>query len=101
MVQLALMFPAGITDDIIATMLLHDVIEEAYQKDRLNGDDSEALLDRISYVKMIARSLPTNSSIRESVMLLTTLPASNETPEQKAERNYLQIDWITSKWLSE
>lgn len=85
MAQLALLFP-GITDDMIATILLHDVIEETYQKDRLRGDNSKALLDRISYVKMIARSLPTNSSIRESVMLLTTLPASNETPEQKMER---------------
>lgn len=85
MAQLALLFP-GITDDMIATILLHDVIEETYQKDRLRGDNSKPLLDRISYVKMIARSLPTNSNIRESVILLTTLPASNETPEQKAER---------------
>lgn len=85
MTLLALMFP-GITDDMVATILLHDVIEETYQKDRLRGDNSKALLDRISYVKMIARSLPTNSSIRESVMLLTTLPASDETLEQKTER---------------
>ena len=82
MAQLALMFP-GITDDMIATILLHDVIEETYQKDRLKGDNSEALLDRVSYIDLIARSLPTNSSIRESVILLTTLPASNETSEQK------------------
>lgn len=85
MALLALLF-SGITDDIVATILLHDVIEETYQKDRLRRDNSKTLLDRISYVKMVARSLPTNSSIRESVMLLTTLPASNETPEQKAER---------------
>ena len=86
MVQLALMFPAGITDDIIATMLLHDVIEEAYQKDRLNGDDSEALLDRVGYVNMVAQGLPTKPDILKSVILLTTIPAHNETPKQKVER---------------
>ena len=85
MALLALWFP-GITDDIVATMLLHDVIEETYQKDRLNGDNLGIRPDRTGYADMIARSLPTNSSIRESIILLTTLPASNETPEQKAER---------------
>jgi hypothetical protein len=85
MAQLALMFP-GITDDMVATILLHDVIEETYQKDRLNGDSSGIRLDRAGYADMIARSLPIKSSIRESVILLTTLPASNESPEQKIER---------------
>lgn len=85
MAQLALMFP-GITDDMVATILLHDVIEETHQKDRLNGDSSGIRLDRAGYADMIARSLPIKSSIRESVILLTTLPASNESPEQKIER---------------
>ena len=85
MTLLALMFP-WITDDIVATILLHDVIEETYQKDRLDGDDLGICLDRASYADMIARGLPIKSNIRESVILLTTLPASNETPEQKIER---------------
>lgn len=85
MAQLALLFP-GITDDMIATILLHDIIEETYQKDRLNGDSPGIRLDRVGYANMIARGLPIKKDIRESVILLTTLPASNETPEQKAER---------------
>lgn len=85
MAQLALLFP-GITDDIVATILLHDVIEETYQKDRLNGDNLGICLDRAGYADMIARGLLIKSNIREGVILLTTLPASNETPEQKIER---------------
>ena len=53
---------------------------------------------------MVARSLPTNSSIRESVILLTTLPASKETPEQKKERKeayfaniYRRLESIVTK----
>lgn len=85
MAQLALLFP-GITDDMIATILLHDVIEETYQKDRLNRDSSGIRLDRVGYADMIAQSLPIKSNIRESVILLSTLPTSNETPKQKIER---------------
>ncbi|MBR2544276.1 hypothetical protein IKF04_03180 [Candidatus Saccharibacteria bacterium] len=85
MALLALMFP-GITDDMVATILLHDVIEETYQKDRLDGDSLGIRLDRAGYADRMARSLLIKSNIRESVILLTTLPASDETPEQKAER---------------
>ncbi len=93
MAQLALLFP-GITDDIVATILLHDVIEETYQKDRLNWDNLGIRPDRASYADMIAQGLPIKSNIRESVILLTTLPASNETPEQKAERKEGYFDDI-------
>lgn len=85
MARLALMFP-GITDDMVATILLHDIIEETYQKDRLNGDSLGIRLDRAGYADIIARGLPIKVNIRESVILLTTLPASNESPEQKIER---------------
>jgi hypothetical protein len=85
MALLALMFP-GITDDMIATILLHDVIEETYQKDRLNGDSSGIRLDRVDYVNMVAQGLPTKPDILKSVILLTTLPAHNETPKQKVKR---------------
>ena len=85
MARFALRFP-GVTDDIIATILLHDVIEEKYHEDLQNGDNPEALINRADYKNKVAQCLPIRASIRKSVILLTTLPDPDETMEQKVER---------------